>query len=816
MINLQQRLDDLRRQIRLVNDRLNGGEDVTNAVAQLEQVARELLTDAKNTPYENNAQALFAELARLTSPAPATPSATAVRGFVRRARIRLEIAGDDDDIDEAIDLLTEALVIAPQDEEVISLLQEAGARTPHATQRVSDLLARYRVAPQQPAPPEEQPEKEIRIVPAPPPPPRYPTSSGYPPPEQELRPARADSDVSTRRIPGQGPLYVGSDIDDMLSELTQAYYAGDYQQTVDIANRILSQQPGNATALEYRQKAEDNLIRGIVPDHRIPFDARVAYNRANSLVRAGNYSEAERLYREARDLAERNGILSWKDAEQALLDIQDLALARELLNEGDRLMATDNWAEALRKYEGALRVVPNDPQAEERVELVRRAQQDADSASVQLTMLGGPLTEQVAQLQNILALVTRVRQLLPNSQRVAQLHKDITSRLAGIKTQLADQAQAAVSRANNAITLEERLTQGNEALHLLELAVELDPNDTKLSEQMREVRIAVGDAQRARQVIERAAALIAQNFDNELAQARSMLAGLRDYAQDERYRLVVSDLLSRYMERAEVALDDGDLEDAQTWLENMRDEPFRILGRRADINRLEAEIRGRRTQGRLRASVLLMGIIILLGAGAFATRNTWQPVLFPPPTSTPTTTPTPSETSTPTITPTPSSTFTPTQTETPTSTYTATNTPTWTWTPSPTVTPSYTATASLTPTATLTPTHTPTITPSYTPSITPSETLTPTITPTPPELCRIVLLSGSDAKRIRSRPALNSQIIGQLNPGTSADVIGQQYENDKAGNPIWYNIRVQVEGNILTGWIRSDTVTQLTNCPPLP
>src|SRR5262249_39782860 len=135
-----------------------------------------------------------------------------------------------------------------------------------------------------------------------------------------------------------------------LSEVSQAYYAGDYQKTIDLANRILAAQPDNAAALDYRQKSEDNLLRGVVPDHRIPFDARVAYNRANSLVRAGNYEEAERLYREARDLAERSGITSWKDAEQALLDIQDLALARELLADGDRLLASDDWQGALRKY----------------------------------------------------------------------------------------------------------------------------------------------------------------------------------------------------------------------------------------------------------------------------------------------------------------------------------------------------------------------------------------------------------------------------------------------------------------------------------
>src|SRR5262249_3274250 len=331
-----------------------------------------------------------------------------------------------------------------------------------------------------------------------------------------------------------------------------------------MANRILSQQPGNPTALEYRQKAEDNLIRGVVPDHRIPFDARVAYNRANSLARAGNYDEAERLYREARDLAERSGILSWKDAEQALLDIQDLALARELLMEGDRLIKTDNWSEALRKYEGALRVVPNDPQAEERIENLRRVQQDADQVAVQLSMLSGPLTEQVAQLQNIQNILMRVRQVLPDSQRLMQLAQNANNRLTGIKTQLNDQAQSALNRVSNANRLEERLALTNEALQLLELGVKLDPGDTSLSETLLETRAASSDMQRARQVIERAAALVAQNFDNELSQARSMLAGLRDYAQDERYRTVVSDLLSRYIERIEFALDEGNLSEAES------------------------------------------------------------------------------------------------------------------------------------------------------------------------------------------------------------------------------------------------------------
>jgi tetratricopeptide (TPR) repeat protein len=808
MSNLQARLDDLHRRINTLTVDVASGVDVSASVRELEQVARELLADAKNTPQEQAAQALFAELARLSNPAAAASiaSAATVRGLLRRARIRIEIAGDEDDIDEAIDILEEALGINPQDGEVIAMLQEAAARSSHAQQRVSDLFSRHNIVIAPSAPPSagtEQPRESSLTVS----PPRYPTSAGYPPPEEEIR-----LEIPSRRTPGSVPAYsAGVDLDDILSEMTQAYYAGDYQQTIDHANRILSQQPGNATALEYRQKAEDNLIRGIVPDHRIPFDARVAYNRANSLVRAGNYDEAERLYREARDLAERSGILSWKDAEQAMLDIQDLALARELLNEGDRLLATDNWSEALRKYEGALRVVPNDPQAEDRLDNVRRVQQDTDQASVQLSMLSGSLPEQVVQLQNVLAILARVRQLLPNSQRLLQLQKDANNRLASIKAQINDQAHAALTRANNAVALEERLTLLNEGVRLLELGVELDPADAELADTLREARTTTADTQRARQVIERSAALIAQNFDNELSQARTMLAGLRDYAQDERYRTVVSDLLSRYIERAEISLEDGDVTDAETWLEAMHDEPFRILGRRAEIQRVENLIRRGRTRGRVRLGGILFFFIIIIIIGAIATRDSWSPVLFPPP---PTATLTPSITPTPSDTPTPTVTYTPSNTPTDTSTPTPTLTPTWTWTPSPTITPSWTVTASLTPTETATPTHTPTITATLTPSNTPTETAIPTITPTPLELCRVFVLS-TDGVRVRSNPSLNSTRLTILPQGTSMNVIEQTYEQGST-SIIWFRVRVIIEGATIVGWVRADTVTELTQCPPLP
>ncbi len=819
-MDLQSRIDALRRMI-------DGYKTATSPdpgiLRDIETNARTLLTDAKNTTYESTVQAMFAEVARLGTASAAVPSAVsaAVRGLVRRARIRIEVAGDDDDIDAALDILAQALQQDRADAELLDLLEQAGRRSGHAAQRVNDLFARYAVnrkveAPDPPRstntyqtvrstqtqtvqPVAQTPEPDSETPPAPPtpapdadeppPPPRFSSSPGYMPPESGARTPGQRKPPPLNIAAGASP----ADLEDLISDLSQSYYAGDYQITVETANRILQAQPGNATALEYRQKAEDNLIRGVVPDHRIPFDARVSYNRAKSLERAGNYEEAGRLYREARDLAERSGILSWKDAEQALLDIQDLVLARELMSEGDRFLAADNWAEAVRKYQGALAVVPNDPQIDERLETARRVQNDTEQASVQLTTLSGTLSEQAGQIRNVQAILSRVRQLLPNSQRVSGLVQEASAKFAGIKAQVTDQAQAALTRAQSATSVDERLTLGNEAFKLLEVGSDLDPSDARLSELKIEAQTMTANAQRARQTIERSAAMIAQNFDNDLAQARTLLADLRDYAQDDRYRAVVSDLLARYIERAEFALEDGDIAEAETWLNTVRDEPFRILGRRAEVQRIESIIRRQRRGNRLRIGLVIAGILTIVGVTGALTRDTWMPVFFPPP---------------PTVTPTPSTTLTPSQTFTPTDTATATHTPTASYTPTATDTPTSTPTASATPTATAT------STPTATPTDTPTQTLTPSITPTPAILCELVVTNEAGT-RIRSRPTTGAPQTGSLQFLQPLTVIQQQRGPDDSR--VWYFVRAQVDTVEVQGWVREDNVRQQTGreCPSL-
>ncbi len=179
------------------------------------------------------------------------------------------------------------------------------------------------------------------------------------------------------------------------------------------------------------------------------------------------------------------------------------------------------------------------------------------------------------------------------------------------------------------------------------------------------------------------------------------------------------------------------------------------------------------------------------------------------PSATSTSTPTATATDTPTVTP--SSTITPTATDTPsitptdtaTSTYTPTPSATITHTPTdtPTVTPSPTATPTSTATLTPTPTLTPTVTPTFTPSPTPLATATPAVQITIQNVA--VPRSLTQEINVRPDPSTNNPASGILAPLQEGVVIGEQTGSD---NLLWYNIQYSNNGEVATGWVRSDLV----------
>lgn len=827
MSDLQTALHHLRQAIEALPD-----NPTLDQISPLENQARDLLAQSKNTPYENEAREIFTHLARLSAPAqPSTINAESaqVRKLVRQARIRIEIAGDNQDYDAAIDILGQALELAPENTEIHDLLVQAAKRSSQHQLKVYGLAARYNLNL-----PLGQNTGQAS-----------PVAVSTPPASNMSAPAKPVEPIGTM-----------SESETLLSEIASAYYAGDYNRTIDLANRLLVREPNNAQAAEYRQKSSDNIMRGVVPDHRIPFDARVAYNRANSLVRAGNYDEAQRLYREARDIAERAGIQSWKDVEQALLEIQDLALAREYLMDGDRLLMADDWSGARSKYEGSLRIVPNDPEVEERLVLVRKVQEQYEQASVQLSMLSGTLPEQADSLKRLFNTLSATRQILPGSERLQQTVYEVKTRMQQIKSQLIAQGENALNRLNSTSNAAERSKLAEQGVGYLQLAVDLDPSDTRALDLLQEASRTHGDLVSSLQTLDQAAAFIARNSESDLLQARQILVSLQGQAQDPRYRTLVDDLMTRYMDRMAEALDRKDRKMAERWLAVLKDEPFRILGRRTELLRLEDELRGQK-QGRVAmfGVVGAIGIVFFMGA-LFLSRDAWYDSVFPPePTATITltasNTPPPSDTPTATGTPTVTSTATlepdiqtatagVTQTilgqtavfvqrltsdaQTAKSIYQATI-----------IAQDRTATAAARSTeiqatnvrrteeAQGTINYINTQTATFMPAtLTPSLTTTPSLTPTStnsPVLCRVTLTQ-FDYVNMRGAPFRGAPSIRLMLRNEEGDVVAQARdlsgETDNNGNVyIWYRVNVLVGTEIVPGWIRSDALFESPECPPL-
>lgn len=99
--------------------------------------------------------------------------------------------------------------------------------------------------------------------------------------------------------------------------------------------------------------------------------------------------------------------------------------------------------------------------------------------------------------------------------------------------------------------------------------------------------------------------------------------------------------------------------------------------------------------------------------------------------------------------------------------------------------------------------------------MTPSPTLVPTFTAVPPELCRVLVL-GQNGIRMRARATTNSPQITVIPAGTSMAVLQQQRQVSAVDGPIWFFVRVRIDDSESTGWVRNDTVTEISECPPIP
>ncbi len=673
-------------------------------------------------------------------------SSVRIRGLLRRARIRIEFANTDPELENALEILSEALSLGAELEKVRPLLQRVAEASDTLAAKTMDLMDEFTQDSVTNPPTDRNAEESLHS-------------------ERAVEPSPTNTDAQP---------FDDETLQAALSQLSRLYYGGEYQDAIDLANRILYRHPQHATAFEYRQKAEEGLLRGDVPDRLIPFEARIAYNRASSLARAGNYKDAERFYRDAQEFAKQAGVARWRDAEQAHLEIQDLSLSREMLLKGDQYLLKDQWEEALAQYESALRVIPDDPQIEERCRHLREIQHSVRKIRASLQPNDENIAEQVSILLRSSEELRKAQKRLPDSHRLESLAKQLSERRDALAKNSFQQAKDWLSRAEETPNLANQLEQTKEATHLIEQACLLSPEASAYPALAANARASTTAIKTAIQSLDNAEASLEaapSNFET----VRETLLSLQDHSQDERYRNLLSTIYTAWFSRAETNLEKGNLAATERDIATLRAKPFAPLARDEELDLLGKRVSRRRRARRLFVSVIAGGITILLGYGILSSQPDGLALLFPlPPTATPTQTATPVATHTPTITPTP------------------------TLTPIPM--PSHT------------PTNTPTPTPTATPTPTPTPTLTPTPTHTPiPIVCQVRILE--EFANLRTDPhKIVDNDIAQIPRGTPLDVY-EMTQGDSDFPLYWLFVRWNFLDRAISGWVREDTLESIAHCP---
>ncbi|MBI5715012.1 MAG: hypothetical protein HZC38_16560, partial [Chloroflexi bacterium] len=299
------------------------------------------------------------------------------------------------------------------------------------------------------------------------------------------------------------------------------FYAGDYYEASDVLTEILRLSPDDQEAKDRLAQIEDNIRRGIVPDSRVPFEARVAFGRAQSLERAGRFEEARESYRSALMEARQGGPLlqNWQPAVEAMLRIDNSIIARETRDEADALMQTDRWREATEKYETVLKLLPDDSHAGERLHLLHKLQEQTDAARTQLKMMPGNLIETCQAVIAVMQTIRELRPKMPESQQLADLEAEIHAESQTLKDRLSERGQQLLSQALYLSNLPECRRLTNEAVLVLEQARELASGESEILDLAQGARAELTRLEQVERNMEEARRLIDLNAASARQQA---------------------------------------------------------------------------------------------------------------------------------------------------------------------------------------------------------------------------------------------------------------------------------------------------------
>lgn len=210
------------------------------------------------------------------------------------------------------------------------------------------------------------------------------------------------------------------------------FHTGEYYEALEIFSEVLRLDPHNQEAQIQLAQIEYNIERGIVPDSLVPPAARVAFGRAQSLERAGHLEDARSVYQVALEEARAGGPLlkNWHPAVAALVQVENAIVACDIREQGDALMRTYQWRDAITKYATVLELCPNDIHAKERLQAINMLLEQLEASQLHLDKQSGDLIQAGQAIIGLTQTLGRLRLQMGDDQRLNKLEASL-----GTKTQ---------------------------------------------------------------------------------------------------------------------------------------------------------------------------------------------------------------------------------------------------------------------------------------------------------------------------------------------------------------------------------------------
>ena len=179
---------------------------------------------------------------------------------------------------------------------------------------------------------------------------------------QQVRDLLIDMTQKESRMAAEAVTLLPSSVDDLLADADDAFYAAEYERSIQLYRQVLIQDPENSRAKNHLTEAqkESHLAEARTrptanqTNPELPRDAIQYYRKARSYIAARDFSTAMKMLGAAVESAQVRGI-KFTEAEKLLQSVQDSSLAQEVKrNIYELAMGKGQWKEAFNVCTDAL------------------------------------------------------------------------------------------------------------------------------------------------------------------------------------------------------------------------------------------------------------------------------------------------------------------------------------------------------------------------------------------------------------------------------------------------------------------------------